>query len=151
MKLNLSRLMTPSDARTCIGMAGILGAVAAGMAVQGCTHVHDACTQTAAERASAAVLVSDAAARLDEAEAVVVKIANPDVRSKAAVALAAARAGLDAARSTLAGVGHVCEAFDVQSAFADFVAAWKALAPFLSLLGGPSAGSQVQVPLVVGM
>ena len=45
----------------------------------------------------------------------------------------------------------MCEAVDVRGAFADFVAAWKALAPFLALLGGPSAGSQVQAPMVVGM
>lgn len=151
MKLNLSRLMTPSDARTCVAAVGILGALACGMAAQGCTHVQDACAETAAKRASASVLVSDAEARLDEARLVVAKIANPDTREKALVAIAGADAGLDAARETLAGIGHLCESFDVQAAFSDFVKAWGALAPFISLLGGPNAGSAVKTPLVVGM
>lgn len=147
----LSRLATPSDVRTMVGMAGILGLIACGMAAQGCSAMADACAETAAERASAAILVDDAGARLDEAEAVIAKIANADVRAKAVVALGAARAALDAARASLSGVKNLCEAVDVKAAFGDFVSAWKALAPFLALLGGPSAGAQVQAPIVVGM
>jgi len=151
MKLNLSRLMRPSHAKACVGMAGILGAIAMGMAHQGCAAFQNTCAETAATRASAAVLVDDASARLVEAEAIIVKISNTDIRDKALVALAGARAGLDAARSSLAGVKNACEAVDITAAFADFVAAWKVLAPYLSLLGGPSAGSQVKAPIVVGM
>lgn len=112
----------------------------------GCTNV---CAETAAQRATAAVLVDDATVRLDEAKDVIAKITNPSVREQALVAHRAAAAALDASRATLAGVKHMCEAMDVVAAFADFVKAWRALEPFISLLGGPSAGSQVATPLVV--
>lgn len=150
-KTTRERLLTRSGAKACVAMAGFAGLVAFGIATQGCNLVTDACTETAAERASAAILVSDAQARVDEAKDVVARISNQDVRGAAIDALSGAQAGLDAARATLAGVTHMCEAKDVKAAFADFVLAWSKLAPFLSLLGGPSAGSQVQTPLVVSM
>jgi predicted lipoprotein len=135
-----------------MGILLVAGVVLAGLltiALSGCSAISGACAETAASRASAAALIDDAELSLDQAEAVIAKIANGDVRTKAAMALEAARAALRSSAAGLSGVKNVCESFDVKSAFSDFIAAWKALAPFLSLLGGPSAGSQVQAPLVV--
>jgi hypothetical protein len=129
-----------------VTLTSLFGLFALAVSQTGCTNV---CAETAAQRATAAVLVDDATARLDEAKDVIVNIANPSVREQALVAHRAASAALDASRATLAGVKHMCEALDVVAAFANFVKAWRALEPFISLLGGPSAGSQVATPLVV--
>jgi len=115
------------------------------------TACNDVCAKTAASRMTANVLVDDAELSLSQAETVIAKISNQEVRDRAVIALGAARAALRAAVEALKGVNTACESPDMPTIFAAFREAWSALAPFLSLLGGPSAGQAVQAPLVVQM
>ena len=83
MKQSLhDRLLTRSGAKACVAMAGFAGLMAFGVAPQGCQHVQTACAETASQRATAAVFIDDARARLEEAKAVVVRIGNEDIRAK---------------------------------------------------------------------
>lgn len=129
----------------------VLFLVALAMSCVSCSMFETACAKTAPARGAATLLVADAQTALSQAEVVVTRIANPDLRDKAIIALGAAQAALRAAQSALHGVETACTTPDINAVFGDFVSAWKALAPFLALLGGPSAGTQVQAPLVVGM
>lgn len=122
-----------------------------GLAITGCSALQSTCVETAASIASAAILVTDAQDRLVEAGDVVRAISSEEIRGQALDSLRYAHAALDASRSVLAGVHDVCETVDIRSAFFDFAAAWQALAPFLSLIGGPSSGTQVADPLVVAI
>jgi hypothetical protein len=132
---------------------GLLAAAVAVLVLclSGCSWLDSACTQTLPARTSATILVDDAQTALSEASTVIARVANSEVRAKALQALAVAQAALRAAQASLGAVDAACSTPDIPKIFAEFAAAWKALAPFLALLGGPSAGSQVAAPAVVGM
>ena len=110
-----------------------------------CALFQSACAETAAARASASALISEAQIALDQAESVIAVIASPSVRHDALVALDAARAALRGSAEALSGVSDVCDRFDLRSAFAAFREAWEVLAPYLKLLGGPG-GTAVRAP-----
>jgi hypothetical protein len=129
-----------------VAIVSLFGLFALAVSQTGC---HDVCVQTAPARATASILIDDAQTSLQQALVVVTQINNPEMREKALVALNAAVAALRASEKALHGAETACTSPDIDSIFKDFVAAWKILAPFLSLLGGPSAGSQVATPLVV--
>lgn len=115
----------------------------------GCALMRGTCAETAAVRASAAVLCGDAQARLDEA-ARVIDALPMDVRADAIDALRVAARALDAARGSLSAVDDACAAVDIDGVFAAFRDAWYALVPFIALMGGGhGGGSTVAFPLVV--
>lgn len=132
---------------------GILAAVVAALVLglAGCSWLDSACTRTMPSRQVATTLVDDAQTSLAEAGTVIARIADSELRAKALHALAVAQASLRAAQASLRAVDSACSTPDIPTIFAEFAAAWKALAPFLALLGGPSAGASVQTPAVVGM
>jgi len=106
----------------------------AGASCASCALFRDACTQTAAARASAAVLLTDAQARLDEA-AVVILALHPNC-AEARDAFRAASEALNASRKMLSGVDDACAEVDIGLAFVAFKHAWELLEPFLVLLAG---------------
>lgn len=114
----------------------------------GCSMFRDPCVATAASRASASAMIADAQIALDQAASVIALIPNPGLRSNAYNALDAAQAALRSSASTLSGIEGVCTSFDAGDVFAQFVAAWKALAPYIALLGGHGDGA-VRPPMVV--
>lgn len=114
-----------------------------------CALMRDACIETAAARASAAVLVSDAQTRVADAERVV-DVLPGEARVRASEALAHVRVALDDARRVLASVDDACAAFDARDVFAAFRDAWLVLEPWLALLAGPHGGTSVARPIVVG-
>lgn len=128
-----------------ISVLSAVGMLTLAFSQAGC---HNLCSETAPARGAATLLVADAQTSLAQASIVVSRIPNQGMREKALIALDAALAALRASEKALHGVESACTSPDIASIFADFVAAWKILAPFLSLLGGP-AGSQVATPLVV--
>ena len=128
----------------------VVFAVVVGLGAVGCVMPNEACIKTVAARASANAMLADAVVSLQQAADVVSKIQNPEVRGAAMDALEAAQISLRAASGLLASADAMCSAPDLRSVFAEFVEAWRALAPFLALLGGPS-GTQVQAPIVVGL
>ena len=129
----------------------VLVLLAAPVALASTSCLNDACVKTAAARGAAAALVDDAQLSLAQAQNVISTINNPEVRAKALAALAGAEAALQSATRVLHGLEGACTSPDVAAVFRDFVAAWKLLAPFLTMFGGPNAGGQVAAPMVVGM
>lgn len=110
----------------------------------GCAAFGGACAETAAQRAAAAALVSDAQLALDQASVVVANIASVETRHDAYAALDAAKAALRVSADALSATQDLCERVDVRAAFAGFAEAWRVLAPYLALLGGD--GDSVVVP-----
>lgn len=115
-----------------------------------CSVFDSACTKTLPVLATAGVLLDDAQLRVDQAEAIVVKLRDPDARDKALTVIAELRAGLVAAGAALHAASTACTAPDVGTAFAAFVTAWPKILPFVSLFGG-GGESQVGTPLVVAV
>ena len=113
-----------------------------------CSLLRDACAQSAADRASAAILIDDAQDKLDRASLVIASLPE-DSKAKGEGALQSARVALDAARHVLAGSRNACEGANTAAAFAEFASAWQALAPFLSLMGGAHSGAVVPTPMVL--
>jgi hypothetical protein len=127
-------------------VAGLIIAIVA--LFPACSVFESACTKALPVLTTAGVLIDDAQTRVDQAEAIVVKLRDPDARDKALTVIAELRAGLVAAEASLHAASTACTAPDINTAFAAFIAAWPKILPFVTLLGGP-ADSQVGTPLVV--
>lgn len=135
-----------------VALVLVLVAVAVtALAQTGCSIFQTACAKTLPTITTAMVLLDDAQTKTDQAQVIVSKIANPELRDKAQSALDAVRAGLVAAEGTLSAASTACTEPNLAVVFKVFMVAWRNLQPFISLLGGPSAGSKVQDPLVFGM
>jgi len=127
-----------------LALACSLGAMSA---TTGC--INEACAKALPVLTTANLYISDAGNKLDEAQSIIVKIPDPTVRENGLAAIAVARTALDAASAAIDAVSGSCRAPDIASVFAEFISAWKAIQPFIALLGGPG-GSQVAPPLVMG-
>lgn len=123
----------------CLGVLAIMPS---------CSLFESACTKALPTLTTASVLLDDAQNKVDQAAAIVARIPDPAQRERALVIVAELRAGLDAASAALDAASTPCTAPDVATVFGAFITAWPKIAPFISLLGGPS-GSQVQPPLVM--
>jgi len=129
----------------------ILSLVALACVCTSCSMFNSACADALPYLTAGQALEDDAQSARDQAADIVTQIANPDLRAKAIAALAVVDSSLRAAAASMHAASTACSKPDVTAVFADFVAAWRALQPFIALLGGPSAGSQVADPIVVGM
>jgi len=117
---------------------------------QGCGLFRDPCAKTAAARASASMIVSDASDRIADARRVIDAFSPGVAQEVARKALLAVDQALDDTRKVLAAVDGACTAIDLHAVFAAFADAWHVLEPFLSMLGGP-AGSRVATPMAVSL
>lgn len=133
MKLNLfSRLMTPSDVRTCIGMAGILGAIACGMAAQGCSAV---CEQMTAQAPAVNAKLADAQSALAQVESSGIRSQlSGGALAKFDAAMKKAQDAIVLANQAIALGQQACK--DPSPYLAQFVAAWDVIRGFLALVGG---------------
>lgn len=141
--MNIKRLLTPSDARACIAGAGILGALAAGMAAQGCGGV---CDQIEAN-------VPTINARLADAQRAISEVEKSGVRDRlSGDALEAfdegmqlAHDGYDLAVQSNALASEACS--DSRNYIDMIVRGWTLVRPFLALLGGTGT-PQIADPIV---
>lgn len=123
----------------CLGCIAVL---------PGCALFEGACAKALPALTTTSVLIDDAQTKVDQAAAIVTRISDSAAREKALDVVAELRAALVSAESLAHAAASSCTAPDVSTVFAEFIAAWPKLLPFISLLGGP-AGSQVKTPLVM--
>jgi hypothetical protein len=130
MKL-LKRIMTPSDLRACLGMVGILSAIAAGMGSYGC----DPCERASVVISQGEDLLPDAQLRLTQAAAIIAAMPASKAKDRAIAAIDDASESLEAARETLKLARTSCASPDLASIFAAFARAWELLRPFVGGTG----------------
>jgi len=127
----------------------IIGSLLAASSSMGCFAPKDACVKTVAERATANALASDASLSLQQAENVISHISNDTVRKEALAYVQEAREALREVADKLSDIDAVCKALDNQALFANFIAIWTKIAPFVAAMTGPNGQPLVTPPLVV--
>lgn len=133
----LRRLMTPSDLRTCIGGAGILGAIAAGMTAQGCSVLSDPCGSVLPVVTTTQAQLADVQRAISEVEQSGIRDVVPEAhRTKFDDALADVRHGYSIAVQSLALAADACSEPDLRGALKLIVDGWEVVRSFVALVGG---------------
>lgn len=142
--------MTPSDARTCIGMAGILGALCAGMAAQGCAALSDPCASVLPVVTTTQAQLADVQRAINDVEASGIRDALPPAqRAILDEAMGDLRHGYAIAVQALAIAAESCAEPDLRGALSLIVDAWHVVRSFLALVGGPETQThQIADPIV---